>query len=325
MCLLTSKGLFALLAILFVQVLQVTASIYLQDNARARSHKTPAKSSQRHFEIDFTKEGSSGALTASTDTDEPMDEPMMENDDHGHDGGERHLEAGDLRGHHHKVHEHGGSSDAGHAHSLVFDARIEKHVGTYVLEFGIASHRCALSLSAKALAFSPFLFLTNLLNTAGVFNPLRLIPPFSLSHPSVLIGIALGVATDEFKTLLAALIFHQFFEGLSLGTVILESGFNARWQPFAMVLFYSITTPIGVAIGVGLHETYNENARDTLIVNGVLDSISSGILIYDSLVNIITPHIACPLFRETNWLSRVMQIASLWLGAGIMAIIGRWA
>ena len=139
MCLLTSIGLFALLAILFVQVLQVTASIYLQDNARARSHKTPA---------DLTKEGSFGALTASTDTDEPM----MEND--GNDGGERHLEAGDLRGHHHKLHEHGGSSDAGHAHSLVFDARIEKRVGTYVLEFGIASHRCALPLSAKAFAFS---------------------------------------------------------------------------------------------------------------------------------------------------------------------------
>ena len=67
-----------------------------------------------------------------------------------------------------------------------------------------------------------------------------------------------------------------------------------------MVLFYSVTTPIGVAIGVAIHSTYNENASSSLIINGVLDSVSAGILIYDVLVNILTPHVNCNLFRDTT-------------------------
>lgn len=141
----------------------------------------------------------------------------------------------------------------------------------------------------------------------------------------MLIGVALGVATSGFSSLLAALVFHQFFEGLSLATVIIESSFARRYTPLIMVLFYSITTPVGVAIGVGVHATYNDNSVSTLVINGVLDSISAGILIYDALVNIITPHIACPLFREASLGRKAAQMVCLWIGAGIMAAIGRWA
>ena len=148
----------------------------------------------------------------------------------------------------------------------------------------------------------------------------------SSSHSeSFIIGVALGVATAEFKTLLAALIFHQFFEGLSLAAIVMESNFKNRWIPIAMIAFYSITTPIGVGIGIGVHASFNENNSTTLLVTGILDAVSAGILIYDALVNIITPHIACPQFRDTTGLRRGLQLACLWAGAGIMAFIGRWA
>ena len=152
----------------------------------------------------------------------------------------------------------------------------------------------------------------------------------SRKHPhrfnSVIIGVALGTSDDsEFRTLLAALVFHQFFEGLSLATVVLESNFKSKLVPIFAVVMYGLTTPIGVAIGVGVQTTYNSNAVGTLISTGVLDAISAGILIYDSLVNIITPHISCPLFRNAATWCQATQLFSLWTGAAIMAVIGRWA
>ncbi len=141
----------------------------------------------------------------------------------------------------------------------------------------------------------------------------------------MIIGIALGVEIDKFKELLIALVFHQFFEGLALATVIIESNFKSKVTPMIMLAFYSLTTPIGVAIGLGIHQSYNENSRSNLLVTGILDSISAGILIYDALVNIITPHVACPLFRATNHLRQFAQLIALWLGAALMAVLGRWA
>ncbi len=125
--------------------------------------------------------------------------------------------------------------------------------------------------------------------------------------------------------MLAALIFHQFFEGMALATVVVESDFRSKLVPIFMVVFYSLTTPIGVAIGFGVHRTYDGNATGTILSQGILDALAAGILIYDSLVNIITPHIACPRFREGTLPQQMAQMASLWLGAAVMAVIGKWA
>ena len=45
-----------------------------------------------------------------------------------------------------------------------------------------------------------------------------------------------------------------------------------------------MTTPIGVAVGLGIRSTYNANSPTALATAGVFDSISTGILIYMALV-----------------------------------------
>lgn len=47
---------------------------------------------------------------------------------------------------------------------------------------------------------------------------------FSLSLHSVLVGLTVGVVTDEeLKVLVIALVFHQFFEGISLGVSLMTT------------------------------------------------------------------------------------------------------
>ncbi|KAI8917588.1 Zinc/iron permease [Powellomyces hirtus] len=144
------------------------------------------------------------------------------------------------------------------------------------------------------------------------------------SH-SIIIGLTLGAAREEFKTLFIALCFHQFFEGLALSTVVLDADIKKRAVAIGMVVFYSFTTPIGIALGIALNETWNENATAALVSTGVLDALSAGILLYDGLANIIVPHFQSLNFRRSSIKAQGLQLFSLWLGAFVMAVIGRWA
>jgi len=51
-----------------------------------------------------------------------------------------------------------------------------------------------------------------------------------------------------------------------------------------MAIFFILTTPGGVALGLGIKATYNDNSPTALAVAGVFDSVSTGIRIYMALV-----------------------------------------
>ena len=144
---------------------------------------------------------------------------------------------------------------------------------------------------------------------------------------SVIIGITLGVARDdEFKGLLIALAFHQFFEGIALSTTVLDAGFKSLVQPVGVVIFYTLTTPVGVAIGIVISSTYNANSTSALLVEGIFDAVSAGILLYDGLVNMVNNNIThSEEFLNASPIRKFFSFVALWLGVTIMAIIGKWA
>ncbi|KAJ3098332.1 high-affinity Zn(2+) transporter zrt1 [Phlyctochytrium planicorne] len=143
---------------------------------------------------------------------------------------------------------------------------------------------------------------------------------------SIIIGLALGVTRGpEAKTLFAALVFHQFFEGIALSTVVMETQFRRLAVTWGMVLFYVLTTPIGILIGIAINSSYNANARSSLISQGILEALAAGILAYDALVNIIFLHFQSSDVKKMRGWRVGMQVLCLWLGATGMAIIGAWA
>ncbi|KAL4450157.1 hypothetical protein ABPG77_010826 [Micractinium sp. CCAP 211/92] len=143
---------------------------------------------------------------------------------------------------------------------------------------------------------------------------------------SVLIGISLGVTSgSSFNTLLAALSFHQFFEGFAIGSAVVDSGLGVV-KSLIMGLAYAITTPVGIAIGIGMRESFNENSETTLFVEGIFDSISTGILIYVVLVELINPLMTQSAWlRSRRWWVQALSFASFYAGVTVMAIIGKYA
>lgn len=124
-----------------------------------------------------------------------------------------------------------------------------------------------------------------------------------------------------------ALSFHQFFEGVALGTSIV-SKLNAskKLLSWFYILGYSLSTPLGAAIGVGIHESYNPNSAEALVAVGIIDSICAGILIYTGLTEFIGPEITDnEKFRVKSRKEKVATFGCLYAGAGLMALLGYWA
>ncbi|KAG8364539.1 hypothetical protein BUALT_Bualt18G0007600 [Buddleja alternifolia] len=142
---------------------------------------------------------------------------------------------------------------------------------------------------------------------------------------SIIIGIALG-ASDSPKTikpLIAALTFHQFFEGIGLGGCITQAKFNSKAVAI-MALFFSLTTPTGIAIGIGISNVYSETSPTALIVEGVFNSASAGILIYMALVDLLSADFMSPKMQKNGKLQLAANVALL-LGAGAMSLLAKWA
>ncbi|KAH7294672.1 hypothetical protein KP509_27G012600 [Ceratopteris richardii] len=142
---------------------------------------------------------------------------------------------------------------------------------------------------------------------------------------SVIIGITLGTSESPctIRPLLVALTFHQFFEGMALGSCIAQAGYR-KGASTLMGFFFSVTTPVGIAIGMGIAATYNENSPKALIVQGLFDSISTGILLYMALVDLIATDFLSKRLRESPSL-QVFTFTALFLGAMLMSMIAYWA
>jgi solute carrier family 39 (zinc transporter), member 1/2/3 len=153
-----------------------------------------------------------------------------------------------------------------------------------------------------------------------------LILEFGVIFHSVVIGLNLGVVGDEFSTLYPVLVFHQSFEGLGIGARMSSIPFKpGSWLPWLLCTAYSLTTPVAIAIGLGVRTTYNPNSFTANVVSGVLDSISAGILIYTGLVELLARDFLFNPMRTKDNKRLGFMIICVLLGAGIMALLGKWA
>ncbi|CAH9064992.1 unnamed protein product [Cuscuta epithymum] len=145
-----------------------------------------------------------------------------------------------------------------------------------------------------------------------------------VSH-SMIIGLSLGVSESPctIRPLIAALSFHQFFEGFALGGCISQAQFRTL-RVTLMATFFAITTPLGIAGGLLLSSFYNPQSPRAMVVEGIFDSVSAGILVYMALVDLI----AADFLSKKMSCNTRLQIASyfcLFLGSLLMSSLAIWA
>ncbi|CAI0544458.1 unnamed protein product, partial [Linum tenue] len=142
---------------------------------------------------------------------------------------------------------------------------------------------------------------------------------------SIVIGLSLGASnnTCTIKGLVAALCFHQMFEGMGLGGCILQAEYSKAKRAI-MVFFFSTTTPFGILVGIGMSKTYKENSPTALITVGLLNASSAGLLIYMALVDLLAVDFMGPKMQSSIRL-QLKSFAAVLLGAGGMSLMAKWA
>lgn len=142
---------------------------------------------------------------------------------------------------------------------------------------------------------------------------------FGIAIHSIIIGITLGTSTD-YNILIAlsiAINFHQLFEGIALGSAIAQCGNNLdRFKTILIVLCYSLTTPIGIGIGIAISDL------NSLVLQGIFNAISAGILVYMATIHFI---IEDYINNEATGKKKFLMFLALGCGFGAMAVIGIWS
>ncbi|KAI5301673.1 hypothetical protein KEM56_001476 [Ascosphaera pollenicola] len=148
---------------------------------------------------------------------------------------------------------------------------------------------------------------------------------------SIFIGMALSVETGApFIVLLVAIAFHQTFEGFALGAriaALIPALFPASSpRPWLMALAYGATTPIGQAIGLLVHNLYDPQSTTGLLMVGLTNAFSSGLLLFAGLVELLAEDFLSDRSYEVlQGKSRIQACLAVFLGAMLMAFVGAFA
>ncbi|CAL9124348.1 unnamed protein product [Musa acuminata var. zebrina] len=142
---------------------------------------------------------------------------------------------------------------------------------------------------------------------------------------SVVIGLSMGASENvcTIRPLVAALCFHQLFEGMGLGGCILQAEYGMKMRGI-LAFFFAVTTPFGVVLGIGLSNTYRDNSPTALIVVGLLNAASAGLLNYTAMVDLLANDFMGPKLQGSFKLQLWAYVAVL-LGAGGMSLMAKWA
>ncbi|KAG5497747.1 hypothetical protein JKF63_04015 [Porcisia hertigi] len=154
---------------------------------------------------------------------------------------------------------------------------------------------------------------------------------FGVTLHSVFVGLAVGLTTDnELKPLIVALVFHQLFEGMAMGSRLVDAEFKGSLD-IILALVFSFSAPAGMAasaIAVSASPSAMSGGNFVAMI-AILDSMCGGILLYLAFTLLLGDFVAdvkhyCAEGQKYRTLKKIVLFAAVWLGMGLMALVGNW-
>ena len=168
---------------------------------------------------------------------------------------------------------------------------------------------------------------------------------------SLVIGFTLALASGaDFESLVAAISFHQLFEGLSLGiriaalpttatapttetdsqaehqSTITTGSSLISWLRPLLALLFAVTAPAGILSGLIVFGSGASQGAGTgagsKVAEGVLSAISAGMLIYAACVEMLAADFVLdPTLWRASKGRQIVALASVGMGAGGMVLL----
>ncbi|ORY43553.1 Zinc/iron permease [Neocallimastix californiae] len=147
----------------------------------------------------------------------------------------------------------------------------------------------------------------------------------SVAIHTIIIGSALGISSiDKIIPLIIALAFHQFYGGIAISSIFLEAKFT-RIKPYlVMIALFTLTLPVGAFLGIILRESFNDDDSTSIGIQGCINIIASGILIYDSLASILSRQTSSKTWKSISFGKKVIQLLCFYIGLFIMGYFNTW-
>ncbi|KKZ60542.1 hypothetical protein EMCG_04821 [[Emmonsia] crescens] len=143
---------------------------------------------------------------------------------------------------------------------------------------------------------------------------------------SVFVGMTVSIESEGFVVLLVAILFHQAFEGLGLGSRIAQVPYPKKsLRPWILAIAFGTTAPIGQAIGLIARTSYDPASAFALIIVGVFNAISSGLLIYAATVDLLAEDFLSPEGLSMSKKQKLSGVLFIFLGAIAMSVVGAFA
>jgi hypothetical protein len=90
-----------------------------------------------------------------------------------------------------------------------------------------------------------------------------------------------------------------------------------------MSVLYGITTPIGQAIGLAVHTLYDPASQFGLLMVGIVNAISAGLLLYAGLVQLLAEDfLSDHSYIDLQGRKRLEACAAVVAGSMLMAFVG---
>ncbi|KAJ2977881.1 hypothetical protein NUW58_g7670 [Xylaria curta] len=107
---------------------------------------------------------------------------------------------------------------------------------------------------------------------------------------------------------------------------------GGTWKPLGllkkliMASAFAVVTPVGMAIGIGVLQTFNGNDPSTIVAIGTLDALSAGILLWVGVVEMwATDWMFGGELEDANALTTTLAGLGLVAGFILMGLLGKWA
>ena len=94
-----------------------------------------------------------------------------------------------------------------------------------------------------------------------------------------------------------------------------------------MCLLFSVTTPLGIVLGMIIFYMtgYDDSSPNALILEGLLGSLSSGILVYMALVDLIAVDFFHNKMMASSARLKKASYVALVFGSASMSVLALWA
>ena len=157
----------------------------------------------------------------------------------------------------------------------------------------------------------------------------------SVAVHSFILGVSLGALAGKsylptLEALIIALVFHQIFEGIGMGTAIQQARLELKTAKVVLfVLVFVLSVPMGIVIGLLVTYYPNQSVdektqeRNAKLTMGILNAIAAGLLIYISMIEMLAEAFQTTVLSN-NIALRAKLYASMCLGVVFLSVIAIW-